>query len=327
MRRLLWLFVLGLATAVAAQVSVPGWNVTGGGGTGTGTVTNTGGALTANSVVLGAGGNDTKVSTGITTNGASELDLGLNGTAAGVLGLNGSTSGKATLTAPAAAGTVNNGIISSNSIVLPVFTIGAGFDLQASGIATQGIGFGSGSTRDVYIGSGNFNSTDFNNNDGVDFNAASFVGWCASGICTAGDTMMSRISAGVVGIGTTNANPTSGTIKPGLYATGTNCAAVGTAANPSVASCTAAAAGAFSCATNASTGTCQVNTTAVTANSRIFVQQSDAEGANLSVTCNTGITVSGTAPLLASKAAGASFTINLGTVTVNPACFIYWIVN
>jgi hypothetical protein len=90
----------------------------GGGGGGSGTVTNTGGNLTLNSVVLGAGTNDTKVSTGITTNGASELDLGVAGTN-GALGLNGLTSGKATLTAPAIAGTVTNPVTISNVFAGP----------------------------------------------------------------------------------------------------------------------------------------------------------------------------------------------------------------
>ena len=117
-----------------------------------------------------------------------------------------------------------------------------------------------------------------------------------------------------------------GRITGPTFSTSTNCAAVGTAANPSVASCAAAASGAFSCATNASAGTCQVNTTAVTANSRIIVQESATEGANLGVTCNTAPTVV-PAILLASKSAGASFTINSPTYTVNPACFVYWVVN
>src|SRR5207244_7477414 len=103
-----------------------------------------------------------------------------------------------------------------------------------------------------------------------------------------------------------------------LYTTTTKCAGVGTAASPSVASCSAAQAGAFSCATNASAGTCQVNTTAVTANSRIFIQETSAEGANLGVTCNTAPTIV-PAILLASKSAGASFTINMPTITTNPA--------
>lgn len=111
-----------------------------------------------------------------------------------------------------------------------------------------------------------------------------------------------------------------------LYATTTNCAAVGTAADPSVASCSAAPAGAFSCATNASATTCTINTTAVTANSEIFVQEVADEGTRLGVTCNTAPTVV-PAILVATKTAGTGFTINMPTITTNPACFNYWIVN
>jgi hypothetical protein len=113
------------------------------------------------------------------------------------------------------------------------------------------------------------------------------------------------------------------------YQTATNCKANGTAANPSVAACGSAAAGMFSCATNASTGTCQVNTTAVTANSEITITQDAADGGagQLNVTCNTGNVLSATAPVLASKNGGTSFTINLGTVTTNPGCFEYTIKN
>jgi hypothetical protein len=110
--------------------------------TGTGTVTNTGGALTANAVVLGAGGNDTKVSTGITTNGASELDVGVNGGVGGVLGGNGATSGKATISAPAVAGTSTNPWAFSNVLQVPQGAIGTG---QAIGIGSAKTGFHSGS--------------------------------------------------------------------------------------------------------------------------------------------------------------------------------------
>ena len=72
---------------------------------GSGTVTNTGGALTANAVVLGAGTNDTKVSTGITTNGGSLLNLGVNATTIGQLKFFGNTSGDVTIQPTAAAGT------------------------------------------------------------------------------------------------------------------------------------------------------------------------------------------------------------------------------
>ena len=113
------------------------------------------------------------------------------------------------------------------------------------------------------------------------------------------------------------------------YATTTNCAGVGTSASPSVATCGAAAAGLFSCATNATGATCTVNTTAVTANSEIFVFESDTAttGTALGVTCNTNTDVLPTSMLLASSVAATSFTINLGTVTTHPACFSYHIVN
>ena len=128
---------------------------------------------------------------------------------------------------------------------------------------------------------------------------------------------------------TTNAVAFSNAISTPFYQTATNCAAVGTAASPSVASCTAAPAGQFSCATNATGATCQVNTTAVTANSEIFVLEADSAttGTRLGVTCNTGTTVNPATRLIASQTAATGFTINLGTVTTNPACFSYHIIN
>lgn len=118
-------------------------------------------------------------------------------------------------------------------------------------------------------------------------------------------------------------------LKSATLSTATDCKANGTAASPSVVSCSAASAGMFSCATNASTATCQVNSTAVTANSEIFITQDAADGgaSQLNVTCNTTNVLNTSKPLLVSKSAGVSFTINLGTVTTNPACFEYYIVN
>ncbi|MGA9777386.1 MAG: hypothetical protein WBS33_03850 [Verrucomicrobiia bacterium] len=112
----------------------------------------------------------------------------------------------------------------------------------------------------------------------------------------------------------------------GLPAT-TQCAAAGSAANPSVASCSGAQAGLFSCATNASTGTCVVHTTAVTANSTILIQPDASLGAALSVTCNTTADSGLTSPRIAARNAGTSFTLNLGTFTSNPECFSYSLIN
>lgn len=83
-----------------------------------GTVTAGGGSLTANSLVLGAGGVDTKVVAGVVTDGISKLTLGVAGTSVGAVAFNNATSGSITvspatgalgtvaLTLPAVAGTL-----------------------------------------------------------------------------------------------------------------------------------------------------------------------------------------------------------------------------
>ena len=109
--------------------------------------------------------------------------------------------------------------------------------------------------------------------------------------------------------------------------TSTKCAANGSGASPSAVACSTFHAGSFSCATNASTATCVVSTSAVTANSAVFVQPSSAAGSLLSVTCNTTSDTGLVSPRLASISAGTSFTINLGAFSANPLCFNYIIVN
>lgn len=134
-------------------------------------------------------------------------------------------------------------------------------------------------------------------------------------------TSVSGFTAGSLPGIRTNANAT--------ISTPTNCAAVGSAASPSVAACASSVAGSFSCATNASTGTCTVNTVAVTANSEIFVHQrtDTTTGTRLGVTCNTTKDSNSTAPQITAVTAGTSFSIQLGTVTTNPECFSYQIIN
>ena len=106
-----------------------------------------------------------------------------------------------------------------------------------------------------------------------------------------------------------------------------NCAAVGTAANPSVASCGAATAGSFSCSTSASAGTCRITTTAITADSEVRVQQraDTTTGTRLGVTCST---VASKIPVMITNvAAGTSFTVTLGSFSANPECFSFVITN
>lgn len=75
---------------------------------GSGTVTATG-TLTSNAVVLGNGGTDTKVSTGITTDGAGQVILGVAGSVVGSVAVKNATSGTVTIAPPTGAlGTVQN---------------------------------------------------------------------------------------------------------------------------------------------------------------------------------------------------------------------------
>jgi hypothetical protein len=89
---------------------------------GGGTVTATGGALTANAVVLGNGTTDTKVSTGITTNGTAQLILGVNTTTMGTVKMFGSTSGDVTITPTAIAGTATIVTVPARSLTLDNIT-------------------------------------------------------------------------------------------------------------------------------------------------------------------------------------------------------------
>jgi len=89
---------------------------------GSGTVTATGGSLTANAVVLGAGTTDTKVVTGITTDGATKINLGDSGTTAGAVVLSNATSGTITLQPTTGAlGTVTTTLPAATTIV-PIAT-------------------------------------------------------------------------------------------------------------------------------------------------------------------------------------------------------------
>lgn len=111
------------------------------------------------------------------------------------------------------------------------------------------------------------------------------------------------------------------------YATSTNCSAVGTSASPSAVACGSAAAGNFSCAVAASAATCVIAESGVTANSDIMVQLNTSAGTRLGVTCNASPTVIPAGGFLASISTGVSFTINMPTITVNPACFTYTVIN
>ena len=102
------------------------------------------------------------------------------------------------------------------------------------------------------------------------------------------------------------------------YGTETNCAS---AASP--AACGSAAAGHFVIAASATSVV--VDTTAVTANSEILINEDQTQGTNLSVTCNTGIS---SQPVISAATPGTSFTVTISTgLATNPVCYGYSIIN
>lgn len=96
-----------VTVAVDQRMDANGVLLSGGGGAGAGTVTNTGGVLTSNAVVLGAGNADTKAVAGVSTDGVSALNLGVAGASVGKVVLANATSGTVTIQPPTGAlGTV-----------------------------------------------------------------------------------------------------------------------------------------------------------------------------------------------------------------------------
>ncbi len=112
-----------------------------------------------------------------------------------------------------------------------------------------------------------------------------------------------------------------GNINSATYSTATNCSD-----SAGAAACGSAAAGSF--VIDAAATSVTVSTTAVTANSQIFVQEDSSLGTRLGVTCNTqSILVLGP-PVITARTAGTSFTISIVIgPTTNPACYSYHVIN
>lgn len=116
--------------------------------------------------------------------------------------------------------------------------------------------------------------------------------------------------------------PTAGTLPAGSFAaqsfyTSTNCAD-----SAGAAACGSAAAGSF--VIDATTTSTVVSTTAVTANSQIFLQYDSSLGTRLGITCNVTVAL----PVVTARTAGTSFTVTVPVAPItNPACYNYHIVN
>lgn len=103
--------------------------------------------------------------------------------------------------------------------------------------------------------------------------------------------------------------------------TETNCAD-----SAGAAACGSASAGAF--VIDAAATSTVVSTTAVTANSQIFLQEDSSLGTRLGITCNTQSVLVLGSPVVTARTAATSFTATtvLGSTTT-PVCVNYWIVN
>lgn len=138
------------------------------------------------------------------------------------------------------------------------------------------------------------------------------------------------------GSGTINATTTGGSIKIGsVFSVATGGATVALKYSTSAA-CASGASPAV-CGVNPigfvaiPTGvnpTLQVNTSAVTASSQILLTSDDTLGTALSVTCNSTLATLVGGMAITARSAGASFTISFnGTITTNPVCLSYEILN
>lgn len=126
----------------------------------------------------------------------------------------------------------------------------------------------------------------------------------------------------IVGADMANTLTLTGAHSSATYLTATNCSS---SASPAV--CGSAAAGSVAVPTGV-TPVLVVNTTAVTANSQILFTPDESLGTKLSVTCNSTIAQVAIEPIVTARTAATSFTITYNTtVTTNPICLSYFIIN
>lgn len=134
------------------------------------------------------------------------------------------------------------------------------------------------------------------------------------GIGTSTPTVALQVGGDIIG----NIITALGEINFRAASTVSNCIAIS-----SPASCGTAPAGSVAMATGGST--LVVNTTAVTANSQIFITEDSSLGTRLGMTCNTSTNRSYT---ISARTPGTSFTIkSTNNPVTNKACLSYWIIN
>lgn len=238
--------------------------------------------------------NSGNITTGIVFNGTAQLTSSGNGTTIDVFRASAptlSSTGAITTHNGFHAGNLGHATLVTNAIGFQADTMTAAATLTASFRSQQNSGTGAWG----FLHSGTANNA--------------FNGSTKFGATTAPTQVIDVAGNGVF----------TGTVNAASYGTASNCSD-GTA---TPADCGSASAG--SVIISAAATAVVVNTTAVTANSQIFVQEDSSLGTRLSVTCNTTIART---YVVTARTAGTSFTITASAAPVtNPACLSYRILN
>lgn len=131
------------------------------------------------------------------------------------------------------------------------------------------------------------------------------------------------IAGSNVTITNVNGSKTVSATSPANITTGSNCSS---SASPAV--CVAASAGSVAFPTGVTSVPLTVNTTAVTANSQIFMFPDDTLGTKLSVTCNSTLATLVGGMAITARTPGTSFTVTFnGTIAGSPLCASFLIIN
>jgi hypothetical protein len=224
----------------------------------------------------------------------------------------------------------SSAIVGSSNITI-ANTYNAGGGNNAGGIILEGAPTsGSASAGSAYVYGGQ-------NGSGSDYGEVVVGGGAANGSGYVGGNVLVQAGAGTGGNGdgqvelndlvgnftqSAGNGVETGFLTSKKFGTSTYCAS-----SASPAACSSASAG-FVAVPTGSSPTLVVDTTAVDANSQIFLQNDSSLGTALSITCNSTAATLAVPAYVSARSTGTSFTITYsGTISTNDLCISYNIVN
>lgn len=216
---------------------------------------------------------------------------------------------------------IHENYLAPNGNSIPGLTLNHSFNVHPYFIYNNGVSFPNNATDTASITFGELNPIIKGNLTVSDSGAiGSGTGTIFLGDGAFNKTPGHGFTFGGAGLETTNIF-NSGLVNSFQFQTLTACLS---GASPAV--CTTSAGGAVAIPTGTNP-TLTINTTAVSAGSTILLTP-DFSHSIPSTTCNTTLTLAGVLPVVTAKVAGVSFTIQYnGTLTTNPACYNYLVVN